>query len=258
MKLDAKIATGMRQRHKLPETADVRALSAVMSLKDLGEEDPYKFTARITTDALDRQDEVVLPEGGQFGEFLSSGAVFWNHQYETPVGFPDKGKRILRGENFVEAGGIFMKRPENYSGEFFPDFVRAFVTQGIKAGINPGVSIGFIPVESRRPSKADVQKYGDRIQLVHCRWKLLELSIAPVPANQEAVIIAVGKGLIQRDVAKAVGMNVPDAPPAPPKLRKVIKCSLVMPCSVNLEAVAEHEVRKAVYRHFGRAFLPSS
>ena len=63
------------------------------------------------------------------------------------------------------------------------------------AGINPGVSIGFIPIESRNATKGDRAKYGDGVQTVHSKWKLLELSIAPVQANQEAVVVAVGKAL---------------------------------------------------------------
>ena len=259
MKPETKIAEGIRQRHHLDGAADVRVIATKFAAgKDLGG-DPHKFTARITTDALDRQDEVVLPEGGQFGEFLSSGAIFWNHQYDNPVGFPDKGKKIIRGENFVEAGGIFMQRPAGYQGEFFPDFVREFVTQGMSAGINPGVSIGFQPLETRRPSKADATKYGEKVQLVHTRWKLLEFSIAPVQANQEAVVTAVGKGLIRREVAKAVGFAVPEVvtftPPAP---RKVIQCGMFLPADpkpVDMAALVEREMTRAVYKKYGRMFM---
>lgn len=260
MKLDTTTATIIRKRHKLAESIDVRSVTAGLEVKEAAS-DPYKFTARITTDALDRQDEVVVPEGGQFGEFLSSGAIFWNHDYNQPVGYPDKDKRIIRGANFVEAGGVFMQRPAGYQGDFFPDFVREFVTQGIKAGIFPGVSIGFVPIESRRPSKQDVTKYGSQVQLVHSKWKLLEFSIAPVQANQEAVVIAIGKGLLRRETAKAIGFAVPDTAASVPSLppvaspRKVIKCSMVipeLPKEVDYRAIAEKEFHKAVYKSFGR------
>ncbi len=242
--------------------SEVHVISTSLTVKAL-ESDPYKFTARITTDAMDRQDEVVIPGGGMFGEFLQSGAIFWNHQYDEPVGYPDKQKQIVKGENFVEAGGIFMKRPSNYQGEFFPDFVREFVTQGMEAGINPGVSIGFIPVETRKPSKADIQKYGAQIQLVHSKWKLLEFSIAPVQANQEAVITAIGKGLIRRDLAKRVGIVVPDAPVVPlivpqPVHRIVQRCVIAIPAQEKREdliAKAQHEAKRQLYREFGQIYL---
>src|SRR6187551_1460557 len=96
------IKSTLRQRHKLSATADVRMITTKLAVgTDLS--NPYKFTARITTDALDRQDEVVIPDGGQFSDFLNCGAIFWNHDYNKPVGYPDKSKAIVKGQNFVEA-----------------------------------------------------------------------------------------------------------------------------------------------------------
>lgn len=249
----------LRSKYKVKDSEKVSVISTTLIVKTL-ESDPYKFTARITTDAMDRQDEVVIPGGGMFGEFLQSGAIFWNHDYSEPVGYPDKTKQIVKGENFVEAGGIFMKRPSNYQGDFFPDFVREFVTQGMEAGINPGVSIGFIPVETRKPSKADIQKYGSQIQLVHSKWKLLEFSIAPVQANQEAVITAIGKGLIKRDVAKRVGIVVPDMPPAPiAQPQRIIKrCVIAIPAEKkreDLDAMAKRAVKRHIFREFGQIYM---
>lgn len=256
MKLDTKQAQAMRQRHGLKDDADVREINSTLVTEPIAG-DPHRFTAVITTDALDRQDEVVLPEGGQFGEFLNSGAIFWNHQYDNPVGFPDKSKRIIRSEHSIEAGGIFMQRPAIWTGEFFPDFVREFVTQGRAAGISPGVSIGFMPLESRRPSKADTQRYGDNVQLVHNRWKLLEFSIAPVQANQEAVVTAVGKGLIKREIAKAIGIKIPDAPPAPPKVVRATLALPPRPKALNVDEIVRREMRREIYRKFGQVFMPS-
>ena len=257
MKLETKLADAMRKRHGLKDGSDVREMQTGLTVQPIAD-DPYRFTARITTDAVDRQDEVVIPAGGQFGEFLNSGAIFWNHEYDRPVGFPDKDKRIVRGESFVEAGGVFMRRPANFDGEFFPDFVREFVNQAAVAGINPGVSIGFIPIETRRPSKADIQKYGDGVQVVHAKWKLLEFSIAPVQANQEAVVIAVGKGIISPKAAKAVGFNFLIDPPAP-KPQRVIKCALMVTGDtpkLDLDAIIQKEFKRSLYRKFGRLFMP--
>ncbi len=244
--------TDLRQRHKLKDDTKVGILNTLLVVKS-EQSDPYKFTARITTDAVDRQDEVVIPSGGMFAEFLASGAIFWNHDYTKPVGYPDKTKQIIKGENFVEAGGVFMKRPADCAGEFFPDFVREFVMQGMQAGINPGVSIGFIPVETRRPSKADIAKYGQGIQLVHSKWKLLEFSIAPVQANQEAVVTAVGKGLMKRETVKALGIVIPDAPPP-----KVQKCVIAIPKSAPQQSAVEmarNAVKRELYKRFGQIYL---
>lgn len=264
----------LRKRHKLADDVAVKELLAPVSV-GMVDSDPYKFTARITTDAVDRQDEVVLPQGGAFGEFLSSGAIFWNHQYDSPVGYPDKSKSIVKGENFVEAGGVFMKRPDNWQGDFMPDFVREFVTQGIAAGINPGVSIGFIPLETRKPTKQDVARYGPDVKMVHSKWKLLEFSIAPVQANQEAVVTAVGKGLLRRELVKAIGIPLPDPLPQGDCIVKPIgtehavkfdqetnkwsfprvqKCRIVLPKADKADY--ERMVMKELYRQFGRVYMP--
>lgn len=257
------IRNSIRERHKLSADAKVCVMSGAVTIKAAQSDDPYKFTARITTDSLDRQDEVVIPAGGNMDEFLESGAIFWNHDYTSPVGFPNKFRKIERGskngvagEDFIECGGIFMKRPDDYKGEFFPDFARAFVMQAAAAGINPGVSIGFIPIESREPSKADRARYGDSIQRVHNRWKLLEFSIAPVQANQDAVVVAVGKGLIAKAAAKAVGIDVPDEivtvlPPAPKEVQ-VIEETLIL---VRRQIVQQESVASMVQKQLHRQLL---
>lgn len=265
MNIDQIKAT-IRQRHKLGETADVRLLASTLIVKSIEDGDPYKFTARITTDSLDRQNEVVIPQGGDLREFLASGILSWNHDYSQPVGFPNKSKNVLRGENFIEAGLMFMKRPGDFQGDFQPDFARAFVTQGMAAGINPGVSIGFMPIESRRPSKADYEKYGPDVQLVHSKWKLLELAIAPVQANQDAVVTAVGKGLMKRETAIAVGIPVKSIP------KPVIEITIPIPkpdaiveemvmivrsrsdVAGNVKARVEREVKNTLLREWGKVY----
>lgn len=234
------IKSAMRVKFKLPENADVRLMASCVTIKAM-DDDPYKFTARITTDSVDRQDEVVIPEGGNLTEFYNSGALFWNHQYDQPVGFPNKAKKAVRTENAIECGGVFMKRPPDFEGEFFPDFARAFITQAQAAGVAPGVSIGFIPLESRRPTKLDVQKYGDRVQVVHSKWKLLEFSIAPVQANQDAVVTVVGKQL----EAKAEPIKI-----VAPMTPKIITASL---CVVKRPEI-DQSVRRYILKTFGRMY----
>jgi len=259
------IKLAIRKRHKLADGADVRIIASSLTLKGFEESDPYKFTARMTTDSLDRQNEVVLPQGGDMKEFLATGIVSFNHDYSSPVGFPNKNKAVIRGENFIEAGMVFMKRPADYQREFFPDFARAFVTQATEAGIRPGVSIGFIPIESRLPSKADRERWGGDIQLVHSKWKLLELAIAPVQANQDAVVTAVGKGLMKREVAKAVGIVVPDtivvkAPTPAPAPRPIVEHIVCVVRSRRGESVGEiaakvdRQVTNTLMKAFGKLY----
>ncbi len=50
-------------------------------------------------------------------------------------------------------------------------------------------------MDSRYPSKKDIETYGGDIKTVYTRWKLLEWSIAPVQSNPEAVVTDIGKAL---------------------------------------------------------------
>lgn len=257
------IKATIRHRHHLADAADVRIIASSLIIKAFDDDsDPYKFTARITTDTLDRQDEVVIPQGGDLKEFTKSGIVSWNHNYSEPVGFPNKNAPIIRSENAIEMGAVFMKRPADYVGAFNPDFARAFVTQARAAGISPGVSIGFLPIESRRPTKADIARWGDGLQVVHSKWKLLEFSIAPVQANQDAYVTAVGKGLMKRETLKAVGIELPEpviiATKAPEIVsRPVIEMVMIVRRSkpVDVKAEIDRRVRNELLRSFGKVYV---
>ena len=178
----------LRKRHNLADDAPVEFKTVPMEVVS---SDGHKFKARITTNTLDRDGEVMHPAGMDATEFDKVGAIFWNHNYDLPVAKP-VGK-MIRTKGFVDSEAEFATRPDDYQGDFFPDFARAMVQQGIVKG----VSIGFIPIESRMPSKKDIEEYGDGIRRVHSKFKLLEWSIAPVQCNPDAMIRqAISKGII--------------------------------------------------------------
>lgn len=196
------------ERHGIGDQAadDIRVRSYPTVFKG-DDADPLRFTATITANVLDRDNEVVVPDGGDFSEFSKSGAIFWNHNYDMPVAFP-QGK-IAKSADGLHSSAKFMERPADYQGEFFPDFARAFVNQGAAAGQSVGVSIGFIPTKMREPSSKEKDQYGSRITNIISRWKLLEWSIAPVQSNPSAVVTAVGKGQMLPEVAsKMFGVDV--------------------------------------------------
>jgi hypothetical protein len=71
----------------------------------------------------------------------------------------------------------------------------------VDQGIVKGISVGFVPTCRRRPQGVakDVEDYGDDVRKVFSKWKLLEVSVAPLPANATALVSAVRKGLVDRD-----------------------------------------------------------
>ena len=148
------------------------------------------YNARITCEVIDRDDELLLAGGCDPSEFHRSGLVFWNHDYDRPVGFPAGNVRPGKGE--ITSKIVFLRRPADYVGQFWPDFARAVVEQAHAKGRSVGVSVGFIPVESRLPTMAERKTHGDRLSVVVSRWKLLEWSIAPVQSNPEAYTLPSG------------------------------------------------------------------
>lgn len=165
-----------------------------------------RIVAKITTASVDRDGEVLIPQGMNAKEYEKNPVLFYNHDYANPIGTV---KRLKRTNDAVIGELKFAKRPDNYQGDFFPQFVETLVKQGIIKG----VSVGFVAENGgqRLASKADRSKFGDGIKKVFNKWKLLEVSIAPLPANQDALIEAVGKGYVSPMQVKAFcGFDVPE------------------------------------------------
>lgn len=155
------------------------------------------FAATITSDTLDRDGEVVVAQGMNASEFERNPILLYNHDTSKPIG---RCLGLKRKGNAIEGEFVFAQRPEGYEGEYFPEFVASLVGQGIVKGI----SIGYAAEQGgiRRASADDRQRYGDTVHTVFSKWRLLEVSVAPVPANPDAVISAIRKGYIDRLAAK--------------------------------------------------------
>ena len=227
----------IKTRHKLDEKTEVKFKTLALDMPE-DASDPYAFTCHITADTIDRQDEVVIPDGGDLSEWLESGVFAYNHNYELPpVAFLDRTKKITRQPGFIEVSGKFLQRPEDHQGEFFPDTIRSYVKQFHDAGLKTGVSIGFIPLEARNPTKKDKSIYGETLTYVCSKWKMLECSFCTLQANSQAVVTAVGKGLLNKDVAIKSGYTLPETieKTEPTKEievkteeKKVIRCKMII------------------------------
>jgi HK97 family phage prohead protease len=153
--------------------------------------------AIISTESIDRDGEVLVSDGMDTTEFDHNPIVFYNHDYAQPVG---KVTNIRRRKNQIDATIEFAKRPDNFNGAYFPEFVKSLVEQGIVKG----VSVGFVPKPGgvRKASKKDREDYGDNVRQVFSKWKLLEVSIAPLPANGQALVTAIQKGAVNSKQAE--------------------------------------------------------
>jgi HK97 family phage prohead protease len=163
-----------------------------------------KFTAIITTHAIDRDQDVVIPSGMNSKEYEANPVLLYSHDPNKPIG---KMVMMRRGESSIDADFVLAPRPDTHEGEWLPDTVGALM----KFGALKGVSIGYMPVDGgmRSANKADASKYGDGVKRVYSKWKLLEVSVVSIPSNQEALINAVSKGIVSKASLAALGCNVP-------------------------------------------------
>lgn len=143
----------------------------------------------VTTDAVDRDREVVLPDGGDWRQFEKNPVVTFAHRYdELPVG---RALWIKRHRDASHNGWLakthYTDRPEGWEGQWFPDALWHFV----KSGDLPGKSIGFLPLEVSAPSAEEVSSRPDLkgVRRLIRRWLALEYAVAPVQSNPEALVI---------------------------------------------------------------------
>jgi HK97 family phage prohead protease len=195
------------------------------------------FVATITTDSVDRDGEVVVPAGMNSKDYERNPVLLYEHDVQRPIG---KMLGMKRMERAIEAEFALAPRPESHEGEWFPDTVAALMDFG---ALNT-MSIGFLGLEARPASKADSEKYGDGVRRVYGKWKLLEVSVVSIPANQDAIITAVRKGLCSPSAAKRFGVVVPDSP-AP--IRRSYRVSIAVPAmgDVDRARIVRDEMARA-------------
>jgi len=136
----------------------------------------------INTGTVDRDRDRVLPSGAVLDNYLANPVVMWGHNYRDPWALIGRAAELE-----VTATGIRSK-PEFRAPASESDpmhIIRALWDSGLVRA----ASIGFNPLEAS-PNEAG--------GLDFTRWELLEWSLVPVPANQEALRLAV-KGIDGRE-----------------------------------------------------------
>jgi hypothetical protein len=96
----------------------------------------------------------------------------------------------------------------------------------------------------RRATDIDKKKYGEDVKTIYSRWKLLEVSLAPLQANPEALITAVKKGICSPASArKWFGIESPK--------RTVVSISI--PAHSSTKAARSIMLSETVEREIARA-----
>lgn len=144
-------------------------------------------TSYITTRAVDRDGEIIDPDGIQLDEYRGNPIVLYGHDFDRPTG---KCLWIKPSKDGLLAKSLYTERPEKYVGEFLPDFVWAMV----QADVLRGKSIGALPVECRDPTPEETA-LNPNLWNVITKCILLEYSVVSVPSNPTALIETIGKGI---------------------------------------------------------------
>lgn len=187
----------------LPKEVREKGLMRVSTIPksvDLNEDERADISF-VTTDAVDRDYEVVLPGGADWKQFKKNPVVTFAHKYdEPPVGRSMWVKRDQKGNvDGWLAKTAYIKRPDGWEGQWFPDAIWHF----IKEKAMPGKSIGFIPLNFRAPDEKEIIK---RPELAKCRgvidkWLALEYAVTPVQSNPDALVQSISR-------AKSAGLMI--------------------------------------------------
>jgi len=140
---------------------DRREFRAPLSLKD------GKASFVMTTDALDRQGEVVEAEGWDFANYLKNPVILDTHRYESIEDIVGKavGEPRREGSGYV----VDIEFANTERGKV----AKALVEQGM---LN-AVSVGFRSTQRRKEGRT----------VHHVQKELLEVSLVAIPANPTAL-----------------------------------------------------------------------
>jgi phage head maturation protease len=147
-------------------------------VKALGGRDSRLIEFVITSDRVDREQDVITPDGWTTENFEGNPVVLFAHlSRELPV---------ANAKSLVKAGNKWRSIAEFTPQDLYPFGYMCY--RMYAEGFMHACSVGFQPIEY---SFAADRKYG----INYLKTDLLEYSCVPVPANPDALVIARSKGI---------------------------------------------------------------
>lgn len=228
-------------------------------MTELGEREDVSW---ITTQAVDRHKDVVLTAGIDETHYKANPLVTLGHYYHLPpVGRSLWRKRVTDGSTIgLKAKTYYPPRPEGWTQQ---DWMPDVAFNLVKAGLMPGKSIGFLPIEAGAPTPDEIRKnpeWADAWRIVR-RCLLVEYSCHWLPVNQQALVEQVSKGLsIPGDVAQVLGLDLKalQLTPPPPTLvvhtplAEIEKAITRQLTELDIPALVEKSVQDSIARMQGR------
>jgi hypothetical protein len=158
------------------EVKDIERKSALVVVRDTTDEGVYEID--ISTESTDRDGDVIEVEGWQLENYRKNPVVMWAHSYRTvPIG---KALDVVKAPPVLRASFMF-REPANEFDPVLP--IKAAWDQGILRA----ASVGFRPLKME-PINPDDDSWFAPMRFIE--QELLEFSIVPIPANQDALRLA--------------------------------------------------------------------
>ena len=155
-----------------------------------------RITATVSTAIVDHDGEVLLPSGMDKSIFNTNPLFMLYHdEQQFPLGQWDASTVLQRKHGIVGQATFIERSPYHPTDlEWLPDTALWYV----QTGVIKALSVGFIPIDRRAPTAKDIGDFGHDCKCVTTKWQLLEISLCNSPTNCEALIEAVGKGLVKK------------------------------------------------------------
>ena len=147
------------------------------------------FEAMASVAVVDRSGDLVLPSAfaNRLDRYRRNPVILFSHDYQAwPV-----GKTL---DLSIETEGLL------FAGQFAPTAEGVKAWENFEFGSLNAFSIGFIPHEWRSPSTEEQKTFGEVLTRVMTDVELLEISIVPVPANQDALRVMASWGIKMADM----------------------------------------------------------
>jgi hypothetical protein len=221
----------------------------------------------ITTEDPDRTREVVRARGMNDSQFKLNPLVTLQHAYSLPpIGRSLWRKVVHDGPLYgVKAKTQYPVKPEGWQGTWPADVALCLV----QADLLRGKSIGFLPTKVHAPDSSERQTNGWKdVDLVIDEWILLEYACTFLPAQQNALVEAVSKSMVQLpkefldalDLDPFLFQNAGEKPPESkmPRLTRFVpldeieQALLRLVNSVDLTVLASQTAQQVLDRARGR------
>jgi hypothetical protein len=140
-----------------------------------------RITFIISTDAMDRDGDIIDQNGWELADYKRNPVVLWAHDGSQPP--------VARAASVAVENGKLVSVAEFPTREQYAFADTIF--QLYKGGFLHATSVGFMPEELELMEGPDTGLIGFRFR----RQKLLEYSAVPIPSNPEALVVARSHGI---------------------------------------------------------------